>query len=157
MMINNTIIINRILILVMSVFLFTCCMNKSSKIESNNKSKTDSIVISSANHEVSFKSFIDKFSSDSTFQKNHIKFPLKTVINGYNFEESDSIYYQTEQTWKYVNLNKRKVYVNAIDCKIDSLSNSVTLLGIDTGVKLIYHFRKVDNTWFLVQIEDSSN
>ena len=71
-------------------------MNKSSKIESNNKSKTDSIVISSANHEVSFKSFIDKFSSDSTFQKNHIKFPLKTVINGYNFEESDSIYYQTE-------------------------------------------------------------
>lgn len=41
-------------------------MNKSSKIES-------------------------KFSSDSTFQKNHIKFPLKTVINGYNFEESDSI------------------------------------------------------------------
>ena len=116
----------------MSVFLFTCCMNKSSKIES-------------------------KFSSDSTFQKNHIKFPLKTVINGYNFEESDSIYYQTEQTWKYVNLNKRKVYGNAIDCKIDSLSNSVTLLGIDTGVKLIYHFRKVDNTWFLVQIEDLSN
>ena len=55
------------------------------------------------------------------------------------------------------NLNKRKVYGNAIDCKIDSLSNSVTLLGIDTGVKLIYHFRKVDNTCFLVQIEDLSN
>lgn len=153
---------NKIIIFIL-IFLLVSCMNNNSKEERSKKNEPELADVSSAKKYETFADFVNKFFSDSIFQNNHIKFPLKVVVNDYDLKETDSIKYNTQyryitrRMWKYTNLSNEEVDGLKIKSKLESLSNSVTLLGVDNGVHITYHFRKEDDTWILIQIEDSSN
>ncbi len=109
-----------------------------------------------------FEDFFEKFSTDSIYQKNHVKFPLKsTYLNsGGDYElESKAI---PEKDYLFIDFEKHKAAKNNefeafkvfTEKKGDTMFYSYR--GIDNGIHGDIKFVFENDCWQLVAIDDSS-
>ncbi len=132
-----------------SIFLIGC------KTKSN-ESTTKLIKSINVSKEEPFESFIKKFSCDSTFQNNHIKFPILLIAEDDSGESEQS--YIEQKDWGFSDLTKLKKpkYIQTLK-KISSLEYLLIFQIEDTGVYIIYTFRKQENGWILIKITDAGD
>ncbi len=106
------------------------------------------------------RTFIKKFFSDSTFQKNRILFPLqiydldrKKIWSIVLKEPVDTLNIVYKNTWSY----HPSLAVDTIRFEIQTkyTPNQVTYVerGTDFGIATIYKFKNINRKWFLVRIE----
>lgn len=111
--------------------------------KNENKSKSD---INFENKE--FELFYAKFISDSLFQMEHIKFPVKGMIS-----ECDTTIYLTRSNWKFFSEDIRISVNNSLDTnKIEQDSLKFHYLNIrkEVGTLFEIEFKKIDGNWYLV-------
>ena len=148
----------KIHVLALSINALLGCGN--SKSPHNPNAETNAVVENEQDYKKtemeSFDSFFDKFSSDSAYQQNRIIYPLHILINGYIYDEKDSIALIKRGEWKYIDFHDTKNYVLSIQNKTENYAE-VLLRGNDTGVYLKYTFKREEEFWFLYDLEDSSN
>lgn len=110
--------------------------------------------------ESSFKSFIQDFKSDSSFQAAHIKYPIKKEIYDV-YGEDKIIDYISEEEWIHLSFknqsesneqDKFEMIINSLD------NNSIVYImkGIDNGILIEYIFEKKNSDWILVEIKNKS-
>jgi hypothetical protein len=111
-----------------------------------------------------FESFFYSFSINENFQKDRIFFPFveleyngedyDTTYVSYNKWKHDSFYYDGEICREVI-----PVIYNNFERIIDDSSNERVFAwrGIESGIKFFYFFKRIDNKWFLIKTENSSN
>tara|TARA_B100001105_G_C22284724_1_gene396855 strand:- start:430 stop:897 length:468 start_codon:yes stop_codon:yes gene_type:complete len=109
-----------------------------------------------------FDVFFKKFQSDSIFQRQHVKFPLKnTYLNSdgdYEVLRKDI----TVLNYRFLDFTKdeeaAKAENGAFTINIEKEKDSVfyQARGIDNGIHEDIKFAFIDGCWYLVAIEDSS-
>lgn len=110
--------------------------------------------------------FLDRFSADSLFQIEHVKFPV--VHKGYkdNIETGEGVFYSEvsgKDHWEKLNLKydssgfyqEYDRYTQEFDM-IGNDTVKITYRGIDNGIFFGYIFAK-DTVWKLVETWDFSN
>ena len=109
-----------------------------------------------------FDTFFKKFRSDSIFQREHIKFPLKnTYLNSdgnYEVVRKD-ITILTHKFLDFATDKEAAAMVNgAFTISIEKQKDSVfyQTRGKDNGIYADIKFAFIDGCWYLVAIEDSS-
>ena len=110
-----------------------------------------------------FESFFDTFSSDSIFQKNRVKYPLKELYADdlesskmkVNLINISNYRYQDFTVDKNAMNNEYGKYTIEIDKKSES-SVHYKHLGYDNGISITYKFNLIEGCWYLVEIEDMS-
>lgn len=110
-----------------------------------------------------FIPFLQKFMSDSAFQKSRIKFPLETLfLEG---TEDGDYKEKTENTnsndWKFISLyDKAKSITNfsdSWDSKINEKDKMLLYIGgVENGINIKYFFTKIDEKWYLTKMFDES-
>jgi hypothetical protein len=108
-----------------------------------------------------FNRFLDEFSADYQFQLNRIKFPLKT--NTFDINQDKSIVtFQQKSKFKQLDFREMKSKTEfdnwnqnrVVDVK--KLDAVVEFRGVDNGINIDFIFKKINNTWMLIEINDSS-
>lgn len=107
-----------------------------------------------------FDSFIKKFSNDSAFQLNHVKFPLnKVIIDAETYEyDTLSVCKKDYRTVSFYNslIKCSEAYPVVYDNFELNESNSTERVfrwkGF-TGMDNRYFFKKISGTWVLVKVE----
>ncbi len=105
-----------------------------------------------------FDTFFDKFYIDQNLQLKSVKFPLKHIKSNKN------IFYSTKEDWiklGYYNLvadsrgilqeNLHKDYIAK-----DSVHVTFKIDIDEIHGRIIYKFKKNNNNWFLIEVEDKS-
>ena len=109
-----------------------------------------------------FDIFFKKFQSDSIFQRQHVKFPLK---NTYLNSDGDYEVLRKDITilnYRFLDFTKdeeaAKAENGAFTIHIEKQKDSVfyRTRGIDNGIHADIKFAFIDGCWHLVAIEDSS-
>lgn len=100
---------------------------------------------------------------DSIFQKNHIKFPLRSAYYGGDaYDELIVEIIKTKEDFKYIDFtedatamqNETGKYTTE---KIKSKNKVVyKLLGYDNGIMVSYKFEIINGCWTMVEILDES-
>ena len=103
----------------------------------------------------SFVDFIEKFSSDSVFQKKHISYPLK-VSNISVEDDETNVSFINEKEWLYNNICDTEMGGEEFNVKINEKKNAVEVRGKECGIIIDFLFKKVDDTWFMYEAVDSS-
>lgn len=120
-------------------------------------------VISPKDCSLIFDEFFEKFSKDSLFQKNRVKYPLKTSY----IEDIETGNFTTKlisnaREYNYIDFTKDK---SAMDKESDKYSIDIEnleeivyykLLGYDNGIHISYKFELIDGCWLLIEILDES-
>ncbi|WP_375561528.1 DUF4348 domain-containing protein [Bernardetia sp. OM2101] len=143
------------------IVFFSSCQNNNSK----NKEITDSTQENSIKkeetekvEETDFDTFFQKYRSDSVFQVNHTKFPLKCV----NIElEEITTTFIPKSDWEFNNFedNHKTEYDQYEYVKEIGNENLVLyeMRGIDNGILVIYKFTFNNQKWMLEEIENAAN
>lgn len=123
------------------------------KIKENNLSSINGFNI--------FLEFLEKFSSDSTYQIQRIIFPLH-----YKFVDSDNDYKFENKTinkgdWNHVNIISKLEILLIVDYEFDNLNKvqeSILIYfgGIECGISVEYLFKRIGNSWYLTNMNDLS-
>ena len=142
-------------ILSISILFLASCMDNTKETASNNITDNEQINIKSENY--SFSEFVKRFTTDSVFQINHVKFPLEEVSLGVDAEDSDSTFYIKKSKWKFYSFKDTICDGIKLEHQFDTINFTCTELGIDTGVRIDYYFEKKGAQWFLTKIVDVSN
>jgi hypothetical protein len=108
-----------------------------------------------------FLNFLYGFSKDTFFRNSHIKFPLK-----FTYADAEKDYSDTTEFLRINNLSDfnfdffKDKYFHFFHNNMDNVDRSkyVCLLvrGIDNGIFLWYYFEKKEDTWQLIEENDSS-
>jgi hypothetical protein len=108
-----------------------------------------------------FSSFIDKFSTDTAFQLQRTKYPLK--IRQYDIDiGKDTILYQQPSEFEKMDFRKKRSGSGFNQWKqeivVDKNENNaiIQIRGIENGIMVDYYFEKKNGRWMLVSVEDSS-
>ncbi len=106
-----------------------------------------------------FSDFIKRFTTDSVFQINHVKFPLKDVVIELDEDNNDSAStsYIKKSEWKFYSFKDTICDGIKLEHQFDTINFTCTEFGVDTGVRIDYYFEKSGAQWFLTKIVDSSN
>lgn len=133
----------------MSIFLFSCNTK-------SNESKVKLPKYYEIKDEEQFEPFLLKFGRDSIFQINHIKFPILSINETENNKPIQN--YIQQKDWGFFDLSKLKKpkYIQTLK-KISDFEYQVIFQVEDTGVYIIYTFKKNANLWMLTQITDESD
>lgn len=149
----------RKLILILVLFSIYSCQKKESTIESPNSGQT----MASADCGSDFDLFFKEFAEDSIFQKNHIKFPLRSAYYGGDaYDELIVERVSTKSDFKYIDFTEdatamQKETGKYTTEKIKSKNAMVyKLLGYDNGLSISYKFEIVEGCWTMVEILDES-
>ena len=102
-----------------------------------------------------FVDFIEKFSSDSVFQKKHISYPLK-VSNVSREDDETNVSFINEKEWLYNNICDTEMGGEEVNVKINEKNNAVEVRGKESGLNIDFLFKKVDDQWLLYEIADYS-
>jgi hypothetical protein len=104
-----------------------------------------------------FIDFLTKFSKDSTFQLNHILFPLLATLIDYDDDDYPFITKTIPlEDWKHLlwaSINQLLVLSN-IDS--DNKYRNVYFRGVENGIGVEYTFEKINENWKLIRLEDYS-
>ncbi len=84
-----------------------------------------------------FGDFAKRFTTDSVFQINHIKFPLEWDEEN---NDSTSISYIKKSEWKYYSFPDTIYDGIKLEHPIDTTDLTYKELGVDTGVRIDYYF-----------------
>ena len=105
-----------------------------------------------------FVDFIEKFSSDSCFQKEHISFPFKfsNIYMGDDDKEKTTVSFINEKEWLYNNICDTEMGGEEVNVKINEKNNAVEVRGKESGLNIDFLFKKVDDQWLLYEIADYS-
>ena len=105
-----------------------------------------------------FVDFIEKFSSDSCFQKEHISFPFKfsNIYMGDDDKEKTTVSYINENEWLYNNICDTVIGSSEVTVKVNKKKYIVEVRGKECGIIIDFLFKKVDDTWFMYEAVDSS-
>lgn len=146
-------------VIVLAIFILCSCKNQNS----TNKEIIDSTQINSTTKEeikgTNFDTFFQKYRSDSVFQVNHTKYPLKSF---YEDETGDTtINFVLQKDWKFNNFkDNRTSEYDQYEYKKEVINSNLVLYkmqGIDNGILVIYKFSFTSQEWILEEIEDASN
>lgn len=109
--------------------------------------KTDSVI--------DFETFLYHFSTDTTFAKRHISFPLKYIGLNDNYEDTTT-YITADKEIEY-NFFRNNEFIFYFTTDFNQ-SNKINLFyrGIDNGIHFNYYFEKRDDKWVLVEETDYS-
>jgi len=107
--------------------------------------------------EENFNEFFEKFTSDSLFQINRVKFPWtipsedgeELVIHKTDWQHA-SFFYQEDFATRPIDAYTQEIRTYGDTVKIEQR-------GVDNGIHIDFLFAKIDNKWFLVSEEDLSN
>lgn len=109
-----------------------------------------------------FDGFFRRFSKDSIYQKEDVKFPLlNTYLNSGGDYEEVSEYIQPE-IYRFSPFHKNGEVVNLengsfeVSVKNEKDSAFYQQKGIDNGIFTIAKFALINGCWYLVAVEDSS-
>lgn len=145
-------------ILLIFLALFSC-KNQSNNFKSkeNKDSTQENSIQKEETEETDFDKFFEKYRSDSVFQVNHTKFPLK--ISNVELEEITTTFIQ-KSDWKFDNFeDNRKTEYDQYEY-VKEIGNENLVLyemrGIDNGILVIYKFMFNNQKWMLEEIEDGS-
>jgi hypothetical protein len=104
-----------------------------------------------------FIEFMLNFSKDSIFQINHIDFPLSEsfVDAELDYEvQNGSIKLSEWNFWKLTDEINGLMLLSNIEK--ENKYRNIFLSGIENGIWIKYTFKKFDNNWKLIRIEDYS-
>lgn len=152
---------NSILSLSISILLISCVEPKEKPVI---EAKSTIPVSKTSNEEcdTDFDAFFKKFQSDSIFQRQHVKFPLK---NTYLNSDGDYEVLRKDITilnYRFLDFTKdeeaAKAENGAFTINIEKEKDSVfyQARGIDNGIQEDIKFAFIEGCWYLVAIEDSS-
>lgn len=106
---------------------------------------------------VDFTSFLYNFSTDTTYLKEHIKFPLKYKFADPDKDFADSTLFINESNVTKYNFFDKGKLLFYHDSDFDKGNKIlIKLNGIDNGLNSYYYFEKIDNQWFLIEENDYS-
>ena len=142
-------------ILAIPLLFITSCMDNTKETTPRNITDNEPDNIKSGDY--NFSDFIKRFTTDSVFQINHVKFPLEEVSLGVDAEDSDSTFYIKKSKWKFYSFKDTICDGIKLEHQFDTINFTCTELGIDTGVRIDYYFEKSGTQWFLTKIVDASN
>ena len=134
-------------------------------IRENNQWLLSKILISALNshNPESFINFLQRFMNDSLFQISRTKFPFKVKTWTGSYEESkDTVYFEDLSQWRFISLynglDSLTNFSNDWDSEIQD-KNQLTIFigGVENGISSRYYFKKVDNLWFFIELEDYSD
>ncbi len=143
-------------ILLIFLALFSCNnQNNDSKIKESTDSTQENSI---QREETDFEKFFEKYRSDSVFQVNHTKFPLKCVH--IELEEITTTFIQ-KNNWEFNDFEDNKTSEYDQYEYVKEIGNANLVLyemrGIDNGILVIYKFMFNNQKWMLEEIEDASN
>lgn len=124
----------------------------------NNHSQESSkkIINNNLNKEESFSDFLNHFGKDSVFQNSRIEFPLLSMSEDDSGETEQNLIQQKD--WGFSDLSKlqKPKYIQSIK-NINKQEYHLIFQIEDTGVHVVYIFKKQKNKWMLTQITDNSD
>ena len=134
-------------------------------IRENNQWQLSKILISNLNshNPESFINFLRRFMNDSVFQISRTKFPFKVKTwTGSEEETKDTSYFKDLSQWRFISL------YNGLDSLTDFSNDwnseipdkdqlTVFIGGVENGISVSYYFKKFDNLWFFIELEDYSD
>lgn len=111
-----------------------------------------------------FNTFFTEFAKDSIFQKDHIKFPLRSSYLDYESHYNKSIVelIKDKGSYRYIDFSDDE---NAMQYETGKFTTQTVksrtkatyrLLGYDNGIRVTYEFEFIDNCWNMVAIIDES-
>lgn len=107
-----------------------------------------------------FDSFIQEFSSDSSFQMSRIQFPLPfKTMNHDTYEEVEMTLSKDQWNFHSV-LPNYESFTQTFDNFEREMEGSgervFSITGNGNGINIYYYFKRKDGKWFLVKFEDTS-
>ncbi len=145
-------------IILFVILLLFSCQNNNSKSKEITDSTQINFIQKEVIEETDFDNFFEKYRSDSVFQVNHTKFPLK--CHNIELEEITTIFTQ-KSNWEFNNFEDNKTSEYDQYEYIKEIGNSNLVLykmqGIDNGILVIYKFAFADEKWNLEEVENASN
>ena len=150
------------LTILLFVTLLTACDNGSTNSTGRQSNETQNPAIPAKESiDNNFNDFIDKFSTDSTFQISRIKFPLKT--KWYDIDnDKDSLIYKDRSGFEMMDFrNKNSTgqydqWEQKMVVDKNNTSATIEIRGIENGIMIDYLFEKINGAWMLMEIDDSS-
>lgn len=110
-----------------------------------------------------FEEFIDVFGSDSVFQKQRVKYPLKwKYIEDLEDSKLETDLIGGSAQFNYIDFTEDKNAMQKESGKYevfiqkDKDSANYQLKGYDNGLYISYKFKLINGCWFLVEILDES-
>lgn len=107
------------------------------------------------NNVENFEAFFYQFSTDSSFRKRHINYPLKYSDLDSEYEiKTDYLTSKNELQFDFFDMNTFKYfYDNDFDEKKRVL---IWLKGLENGISSYFYFEKFDDEWKLIEYENYS-
>ena len=147
--------------LLLVTLLIACDNSSSNATNGQSNEKQTPTIPTKETIDNNFNNFIDEFSIDSTFQVSRTKFPLK--IKWYDIDnDRDSIIYKDSSSFELMDFGKKKSkgqydqWEQKIVVDKNNTSATIEVRGIDNGIMVDYLFEKINGTWMLIEIDDSS-
>lgn len=131
---------------------FSCkSISKSNKNSSKNLKAED------------FKTFVERFKTDSTFQFSRIVFPLTQESSGDMDDVGKKIDRINSNDWRYLSLKYNQSFatreLDAYTEQIVNEKNTSHLLyqGVNNGINVEFVFELKNKKWYLIRWNDFSN
>lgn len=148
--------------IILFISLLTACDRSSTNSASRQSNETQYRTIPTKEAiDNNFNDFINKFSTDSTFQISRTKFPLKT--KWYDIDnDKDSLFYKDRASFEMMDFRKKKStgqydqWEQKIVVAKNNTSATIEIRGIDNGIMVEYLFEKINGAWMLIEMDDSS-
>lgn len=141
--------------------LLASCNSNHTNSKTENTSEPQYAIKDEKDIDSSFNSFINKFISDPIFQLSRIKFPLK--IKQYNVaNDRDTLIYKYRADVEILDFSMQKLteqkkkWEQKIVVDKNKTTATIEIRGIENGIITDYRFEKIDGTWMLIEINDSS-
>ncbi|MBF4463665.1 DUF4348 domain-containing protein [Flavobacterium sp. LC2016-12] len=110
-----------------------------------------------------FNQFFEKFATDSIYQKEHIKFPLKCLFyDNANYEKLETELIASKSDFRYIDFSKDSKAMNQETDKFTIEKEKIKQgliykrVGYDNGIYQLYEFKVIENCWYLIKITDES-
>jgi len=103
-----------------------------------------------------FIKFLIQFSSDSTYQLEHTKFPLPECYVDYDKDYELVNKMKSKSEWKFNNLYKSLDGLMMFNLNIESNFRLLFYQGVENGIRMEYTFSKTAESWQLIKEEDYS-
>lgn len=106
-----------------------------------------------------FYTFLGRFCSDSTFQVQRIKFPIKITYLDEDYEAVTES--TTLEKWRYMNVyyncdSIATTYNNFEMQFADTDERILYIEGVGNGINAFLKFKRIENKWMLIESNDSS-
>lgn len=139
-------------------------MNEKKLIKATMLTAVFSLILTSCNNQKTcgsdFSVFIEKFKKDSTFQKQHIDFPMMEYYSDEDFPMDILERMTTEDSYSFIDIEndlpKELRNKDLYDVHINQNQDTIYYqkIGKQNSINIAYKFRCTQKTYRLIEIED---